>query len=71
MELKKENEDLCKASVLKISVKVHNSKFTIKLWIIDCLSLLYQLHALLDSRIPSKTFYASSGSTIPHIARVT
>lgn len=71
MELKKENEDLCKASVLKISVKVHNSKFTIKLWIIDCLSLLYQLHALLDSRIPSKTFHASSGSTIPHIARVT
>ena len=72
MELKKENEDSCKASFLDFSIEVHNRKFTIKLLHKRIAFPFYiNRRPYLDSNAPSKIFYALVGSKMLRVARAT
>lgn len=72
MELKKENEDSCKASFLDFSIEVHNRKFTTKLLHKRIAFPFYiNRRPYLDSNAPSKIFYALVGSKMLRVARAT
>ena len=70
MELKKENEDPCKA-FFYLSIEVHDKKFTTEL--LDKRDAFFHINDMpyLDRNISSKMCYTSICFEILHIARTT
>ena len=72
LELKKENEDPCKASFFDLSIEVHDSKFTTELFDKrDAFSFYINCMLYFDGNIPSKILHALIHSEILRIARST
>ena len=72
MELKKENKDSCKSSLLGISTEVHDRKPRTQLFDQRAKFPVHINHmSYLDSNVPSNIFHASIDSEILRITRTT
>ena len=69
LELKKENNDACKASFLELSKKSTVGNLPLSCLIKE-MSFYINCMPYLDNNIPFKTFYSLTGSKILRIARI-